>query len=575
MPSASNSIISGIVFARIIPPEIKIITTENNKVIDMGLCCQVRDPVTGKDVWANKVVQTHPNNVLSWDNFVSSFYSSAATDAEFEVSVEAKSALSMVGVPGEQVNCIVQNGSALTHISDRARTDQKTVYDHTLTIKSTNFTSSGSIPLGIQSNRTRVWYGRTTSLAFSSVSNLNYAAGTNVGTQHSITIGALPNNAAVAVGEMVTQLNSGAKGVVTATAAAGATTLLVNSLNGINFTINAVADTLAITLANGSANVTAALSTLAAPAGFTGEAKAGKLVSALVNGTAYTTFDIEQYDGKIFAAGDKVYFADAAAGANPGEITLAGVQKTVTNLNPGFLNTDLTNAATTSISIESNRSTKYVDVGFAGNEPIRINNIASNIIVTAGPTPTSRSTVSVSGISILNDVVEAVVEDLGIPHEAWDSCSYINVVNQLQDAHSLGEILSGKATTACSLPLQSLIHEIASTFDEEQALPATSYDSAVGALYSVGVSESIEKALSKKTNGIPTNYADLKKYTHNLILSIMFKNSTPGVRNVEFRIHMYVNNALGGTDANGARTLKELCDHSKDFKKFVLDGREF
>ena len=69
MPTSSN-ILTGIVFARIIPPEIKIITTENNNVINLGLCCQVRDPENGKDIWKNKVVESHPQNVLSWDDFV-------------------------------------------------------------------------------------------------------------------------------------------------------------------------------------------------------------------------------------------------------------------------------------------------------------------------------------------------------------------------------------------------------------------------------------------------------------------------------------------------------------------------
>ena len=47
------------------------------------------------------------------------------------------------------------------------------------------------------------------------------------------------------------------------------------------------------------------------------------------------------------------------------------------------------------------------------------------------------------------------------------------------------------------------------------------------------------------------------KQRHDLVLSVMFKNSTPGVRNIEFRIHMFV----GGTA--GASTLTELTTASK------------
>ena len=64
-----------ILFARIAPSELSIITTENNNIIDLGLCCQIRDPATGDDIWSghgNKHVSR--NNILSWGSFVESFY---------------------------------------------------------------------------------------------------------------------------------------------------------------------------------------------------------------------------------------------------------------------------------------------------------------------------------------------------------------------------------------------------------------------------------------------------------------------------------------------------------------------
>ena len=51
MPGVSST--SAIVFARIVPSEINIITTENNNVIDLALCCQIRDPANGNDIWQN------------------------------------------------------------------------------------------------------------------------------------------------------------------------------------------------------------------------------------------------------------------------------------------------------------------------------------------------------------------------------------------------------------------------------------------------------------------------------------------------------------------------------------------
>ena len=48
MPGVSST--SAIVFARIVPSEINIITTENNNVIDLALCTQVRDYKSGDDI---------------------------------------------------------------------------------------------------------------------------------------------------------------------------------------------------------------------------------------------------------------------------------------------------------------------------------------------------------------------------------------------------------------------------------------------------------------------------------------------------------------------------------------------
>jgi len=300
MPGLSST--SAIVFARIVPSEINIITTENNNVIDLALCRQVRSSADGSDIWQTKLGGAgNAANVLSWSSFAESFYGGG--DGDFGVSTTAERMLTMIGVSGEHVNGVPQAGSALTHVTDRGRTDNSTP-------------------------------------------------------------------------------------------------------------------------------------------------------------------------------------------------------------------------------------------------------------------------VSVSGVSILNDVIDSVVLDLGLPHEAWDSCSYMNVVNQLQDVHSLGEVLKiqGKMQPSCSLSMSALVHEIAAAFDENYGLKATNADSAVGLLYSSGLEASVVAAMGN--GGADQNYLDVANYTHNLILSIMFKNSTPGVRNVEFRIHMAVNNTFR------SRGLLVLCQESADPSNFKLDGTQ-
>ena len=89
-----------------------------------------------------------------------------------------------------------------------------------------------------------------------------------------------------------------------------------------------------------------------------------------------------------------------------------------------------------------------------------------------------------SGVSILNDVVDSVVYDLGLPHEAWDSCSYMNVCEQLGDVHTLLDCMrvQGKLQQSCSLTMHQLVHEIASNYDENVGNVATDATSALNLL---------------------------------------------------------------------------------------------
>jgi len=150
---------------------------------------------------------------------------------------------------------------------------------------------------------------------------------------------------------------------------------------------------------------------------------------------------------------------------------------------------------------------------------------------------------NISGVSVLQDVVDSIVLDLGLPHEAWDSCSYMSVINNLQDVHTLEDVtrVQGKLQQSCSLSMSQLIHEIASNYDENKGHRADNADnSAVYALYNAGLDSAIEKGMTVASGGVDA--------MHDLVLSVMFKNSTPGVRNVEFRIHMLVATgaAVGG-----------------------------
>ena len=161
---------------------------------------------------------------------------------------------------------------------------------------------------------------------------------------------------------------------------------------------------------------------------------------------------------------------------------------------------------------------------------------------------------NISGVSVMNDVIDSVVLDLGLPHEAWDSCSYMNVVNNLQDVHTLEDVtrVEGKLQQSCSLSMAQLIHEIASNYDENIGESANSVNSAVFTLYNTGLDAAVEKAMdARPTDATGTGEGKGVDAMHDLVLSVMFKNSTPGVRNIEFRIHMLV--AHNGTGKIGPR----------------------
>ena len=123
----SNSIL----FARIAPSELSIITTENNNIIDLGLCCQIRDPATGDDIWTGHGYNAISRlNILSWSSFIDSFFNYGGGNGDFGISQVAGRMLTMIGVSGEYANGVPQAGSALTHLSDRGRTDKHTSNSH-------------------------------------------------------------------------------------------------------------------------------------------------------------------------------------------------------------------------------------------------------------------------------------------------------------------------------------------------------------------------------------------------------------------------------------------------------------
>ena len=118
--------------------------------------------------------------------------------------------------------------------------------------------------------------------------------------------------------------------------------------------------------------------------------------------------------------------------------------------------------------------------------------------------------------------------------------------------------VSGKTQQSCSLSLSDLVHEIAASYDVNMGLKAYGTSSALFQLYTTGLENAAVTALA----GI----SSLSR--HVLALSVLFKNSTPGVRNVEFRIHFLVSNLVGN------ESLEVLCGYSSESAHFLLDGTQ-
>ena len=187
-------------------------------------------------------------------------------------------------------------------------------------------------------------------------------------------------------------------------------------------------------------------------------------------------------------------------------------------------------------------------------------------------TDSNGTTCRISGVSILNDVIDSIVLDLGLPHEAWDSCSYMNVVNQLQDVHTLQDVtqIQGKLQKTCSLSMASLVHEIASNYDESMGYNADDeLNSAVRALYNHGLDRAINMAMGGRyLVGSGTRHADNAEFEDTFTATTAAKTgqeipsltlpANHGIKKVDFFKLKWMGEAPGAGDSNALGTDKIL-----------------
>ena len=144
-----------------------------------------------------------------------------------------------------------------------------------------------------------------------------------------------------------------------------------------------------------------------------------------------------------------------------------------------------------------------------------------------------------TGVNVQKLVKSNIEADLGVTTDAWDGCSYIALIDSLGAILNLNDCLktsSGSDALTCSMTLDGLVLELAKVADT--ATTGNDY-------------------VCKVHNGDNTGaiaYCDGSSAAKTILvnISVMFKNTTSGVKNTELKLH--VKACQGGN----SRTLSQL-----------------
>ena len=147
---------------------------------------------------------------------------------------------------------------------------------------------------------------------------------------------------------------------------------------------------------------------------------------------------------------------------------------------------------------------------------------------------------NLTGVNLMDKVVANIERDLCAKVNRWDTCSYSQVINLLQPMKNLAGLMNcaGDATnaigTCCSFTKRQLAIELAKVYDAQHSLAASNTASAQKAVYATSTSTSAWTAMMTKLDGTT---ADKVGY---VAISLLFKNTTVGVKNTEFKFHIKV-----------------------------------
>tara|TARA_B100001142_G_scaffold324704_2_gene376903 strand:+ start:242 stop:1114 length:873 start_codon:yes stop_codon:yes gene_type:complete len=144
-----------------------------------------------------------------------------------------------------------------------------------------------------------------------------------------------------------------------------------------------------------------------------------------------------------------------------------------------------------------------------------------------------------TGVNVQKLVKANIEADLGVTTDAWDGCSYIALTDALGSVLNLNDCLktsSGSDALCCSMTLDGLVLELAKVADT-----ATTGNNYVG---------SVENG----DNTTAVSYWDGSTTAKTILvnISILFKNTTSGVKNTELKLH--IKTCQGGN----SKTLTQL-----------------
>lgn len=143
----------------------------------------------------------------------------------------------------------------------------------------------------------------------------------------------------------------------------------------------------------------------------------------------------------------------------------------------------------------------------------------------------------IRGINLMDNVVRSIEIDIQAKAQHWDTQSYANVVNLLQPIRTLTNLLDSiysSAVVCSSLTRLQIARELAKTYDAYNELNPTHVDSAQKAVYSKTTSKESWNELMTKLDG------STEKKIGYLAISILFRNTTPRAKDVEFKLHIKI-----------------------------------